>query len=138
MEIIKQSFKCIDAHTCGNPVRVVIDNKPELEGASMDDKRHDFEQRYDWIRQGLMFEPRGHDAMSGSIIYPPDDPAYDLSILFIEVSEDGAHRTEDVTVSHESDEPSLGEHRQVTNPRPRHLELSQVEIIILVEGDEIG
>ncbi len=82
----KQKFKCIDAHTCGNPVRVVIDNRPELHGATMTEKRLDFENRYDWIRQGLMFEPRGHDAMSGSIIYPPINPDSDLSILFIEVS----------------------------------------------------
>lgn len=82
----KQIFKCIDAHTCGNPVRVVIDNRPELRGATMIEKRRDFEKQYDWIRRGLMFEPRGHDAMSGSIIYPPINPESDLSILFIEVS----------------------------------------------------
>lgn len=81
-----QIFKCIDAHTCGNPVRVVIDNQPELAGSSMVEKRRSFETDFDWIRQGLMFEPRGHDAMSGSIIYPPLDPQFDLSILFIEVS----------------------------------------------------
>jgi len=33
-----------------------------------------------------MFEPRGHDMMSGSILYPPHDPANDFSILFIETS----------------------------------------------------
>lgn len=82
----KQIFKCIDAHTCGNPVRVVIDNRPELEGVNMIEQRKDFENRYDWIRQGLMFEPRGHDAMSGSIIYPPINADSDLAILFIEVS----------------------------------------------------
>ncbi len=52
----------------------------------MIEKRDYFERHFDWIRQGLMFEPRGHDAMSGSIIYEPADPEYDLSILFIEVS----------------------------------------------------
>ncbi len=82
----RQIFKCIDAHTCGNPVRVVVDNRPELRGSTMLEKRRDFEERYDWIRRGLMFEPRGHDAMSGSIIYPPVNSGSDLSILFIEVS----------------------------------------------------
>jgi 4-hydroxyproline epimerase len=80
------TFKCIDAHTCGNPVRVVIDNGPLLDGATMLEKRQFFKQHFDWIRQGLMFEPRGHDAMSGSIIYPAINPGSDLSILFIEVS----------------------------------------------------
>ena len=79
-------FKCIDAHTCGNPVRVVVDNRPPLDGATMLEKRQCFENNFDWIRTGLMFEPRGHDAMSGSIIYPPLDSESDLSILFIEVS----------------------------------------------------
>lgn len=82
----RQVFKCIDSHTCGNPVRVVIDNRPQLEGATMLEKRRYFEQNFDWIRRGLMFEPRGHDAMSGSIIYPPINADSDLSILFIEVS----------------------------------------------------
>jgi 4-hydroxyproline epimerase len=65
---------------------VVIDNRPRLDGATMLEKRQCFEQNFDWIRQGLMFEPRGHDAMSGSIIYPPVNADSDLSILFIEVS----------------------------------------------------
>jgi len=86
MSASKNVFKCIDAHTCGNPVRVVIDNRPELSGSNMIEKRQYFETNFDWIRKGLMFEPRGHEAMSGSIIYPAPDDEHDLSILFIEVS----------------------------------------------------
>jgi len=83
---IKKSFYCIDAHTCGNPVRLVAGGGPRLEGASMFEKRAHFMKEYDWIRQGLMFEPRGHDMMSGSILYPPSDPDNDTGILFIETS----------------------------------------------------
>ncbi len=43
-------------------------------------------REYDWIRTGLMFEPRGHDMMSGSILYPPHDPSNDVAVLFIETS----------------------------------------------------
>jgi 4-hydroxyproline epimerase len=59
---------------------------PALEGNNMSEKRQYFLQHYDWIRQGLMFEPRGHDMMSGSILYPPHDPANDFAVLFIETS----------------------------------------------------
>jgi len=82
----KSTFVCIDAHTCGNPVRVIKEGGPELEGSTMNEKRLHFIKEYDWIRTGLMFEPRGHDMMSGSILYPPHDPENDFAILFIETS----------------------------------------------------
>ena len=80
------TFKCIDGHTCGNPVRVVTTGTPPLEGKNMSEKRAHFIREYDWIRTGLMFEPRGHDMMSGCFFYPPAEPANDLGILFIETS----------------------------------------------------
>ncbi len=52
----------------------------------MSEKRQHFLREYDWIRKSLMFEPRGHDMMSGSILYPPTDPANDAGVLFIETS----------------------------------------------------
>lgn len=52
----------------------------------MSERRQDFLARFDWIRQGLMFEPRGHDMMSGGFLYPPFDPANDVAILFMETS----------------------------------------------------
>lgn len=52
----------------------------------MSEMRQHFLKEYDWIRTGLMFEPRGHDAMSGSILYPANDPQCDVGVLFIEVS----------------------------------------------------
>ena len=82
----RTSFSCIDGHTCGNPVRLVIGGAPDLEGKDMSEKRQFFINNFDWIRKGLMFEPRGHDMMSGAIIYPPHNPENDCSILFIETS----------------------------------------------------
>ena len=79
-------FYCIDAHTCGNPVRLVRQGGPALEGQTMSEKRLHFMREFDWIRKGLMFEPRGHDMMSGSILYPPHDPQNDVAVLFIETS----------------------------------------------------
>lgn len=83
---MRKTFFCIDAHTCGNPVRLVAGGGPTLAGANMGEKRLHFLKEFDWIRTGLMFEPRGHDMMSGSILYPPSDPENDVAVLFIETS----------------------------------------------------
>jgi 4-hydroxyproline epimerase len=82
----RHTFTCIDGHTCGNPVRLVAGGGPLLEGSTMMERRAHFLAEYDWIRTGLMFEPRGHDMMSGSILYPPTRPDCDIAILFIETS----------------------------------------------------
>jgi len=80
------TFFCIDAHTCGNPVRVVAGGGPPLLGETMSDYRQDFVQRFDWIRRALMFEPRGHDVMSGSVLYKPLRDDCDMGLVFIETS----------------------------------------------------
>lgn len=82
----RATFLCIDAHTCGNPVRVVHGAVPALHGATMSERRQDFLRHHDWVRRSLMFEPRGHDMMSGSIIYPPLARDADAAVLFIETS----------------------------------------------------
>lgn len=82
----RHTFFCIDGHTCGNPVRLVAGGGPRLEGKTMMERRAHFLAEYDWIRHGLMFEPRGHDIMSGSILYPPTRDDCDIAILFIETS----------------------------------------------------
>jgi proline racemase len=82
----RHTFFCIDAHTCGNPVRVVAGGGPLLPNVSMAEKRQIFLRDHDWVRKALMFEPRGHDVMSGSILYPPSREDCDIGVLFIEVS----------------------------------------------------
>jgi 4-hydroxyproline epimerase len=81
-----RTFECIDAHTCGNPVRLVAAGGPELAGDTLAEKRQHFLAEYDWVRTALMFEPRGHAIMSGSILYPTLRPDCDLGVLFIETS----------------------------------------------------
>ncbi|HLS36646.1 MAG TPA: 4-hydroxyproline epimerase [Sphingobacterium bovisgrunnientis] len=83
---MKKTFFCVDSHTCGCPVRLVAGGGPFLNGNSMMERRLHFMQEYDWIRLGLMFEPRGHDMMSGSILYPPIDDQNDVGVLYIETS----------------------------------------------------
>lgn len=82
----RHSFYCIDSHTCGNPVRVVVGGGPMLPHIPMSMRRELFVQEHDWIRKALMFEPRGHDVMSGAIIYPSVREDCDFAALFIEVS----------------------------------------------------
>jgi proline racemase len=82
----RHTFFCIDAHTCGNPVRVVTAGAPLLPGLSMAERRQVFARDHDWIRRALMFEPRGHDVMSGVILYPSIRDDCDIGFLFIEVS----------------------------------------------------
>jgi len=83
---VRHTFFCVDGHTAGNPVRLVAGGAPLLRGDSMSARRQDFLQRYDWIRTGLCFEPRGHDMMSGGFLYPPTRDDCDFGILFIETS----------------------------------------------------
>jgi 4-hydroxyproline epimerase len=83
---MRHTFFCIDGHTAGNPVRLVAGGAPLLRGASMSERRADFQARFDWIRTGLCFEPRGHDMMSGGFLYPPTRSDTDAGILFIETS----------------------------------------------------
>ena len=83
---MRHTFFCIDGHTAGNPVRLVAGGAPLLKGDSMSARRQDFLARFDWIRTGLCFEPRGHDMMSGGFLYPPTKADADIGILFIETS----------------------------------------------------
>ncbi len=80
------TFLCVDAHTCGNPVRVVAGGGPLLPNVDMAEKRQIFMAEHDWVRRALMFEPRGHDMMSGSILYPSSREDCDIGVLFIETS----------------------------------------------------
>jgi proline racemase len=86
LNMARNIFFCIDSHACGNPVRVVAGGGPLLPNVSMAEKRLLFIEKHDWVRRALMFEPRGHDVMSGSILYPPFRDDCDVGVLFIEVS----------------------------------------------------
>lgn len=83
---MRHTFFCIDGHTAGNPVRLVAGGAPLLTGSTMSERRQDFLNRFDWIRTGLCYEPRGHDMMSGGFLYPPTQADSEAGILFIETS----------------------------------------------------
>ncbi|MEM6415641.1 MAG: 4-hydroxyproline epimerase [Pseudomonadota bacterium] len=83
---MRHVFQCLDGHTAGNPVRLVSGGAPMVRGETMSFRRADFVERFDWIRQSLCFEPRGHDMMSGGFLYPPLSEGADCAILFMETS----------------------------------------------------
>ncbi|WP_400163087.1 4-hydroxyproline epimerase [Brevibacillus sp. TJ4] len=79
-----QVFSTVDTHTGGNPTRTVISGLPRLRGRTMAEKMLEMKREHDWIRRLLMFEPRGHDVMSGALLVEPCHPEADVGVIYIE------------------------------------------------------
>jgi len=75
-------LRVVDMHTAGEPVRIIEEGYPELEGATILARRRDALARFDHLRRMAMLEPRGHAGMYGVIPTTPSDPAADLAVLF--------------------------------------------------------
>ena len=71
----------IDMHTGGEPLRVIIDGLPPIEGRTVLEKRRYFREHYDQLRTGLMWEPRGHADMYGAVITSSADADFDVFFL---------------------------------------------------------
>ncbi|MBB2915223.1 proline racemase [Streptosporangium becharense] len=82
----KRVFHAVDSHTEGMPTRVITGGVGTLPGSTMAERRERFLAESDHIRTLLMYEPRGHSAMSGAILQPPTRPDADYGVLYIEVS----------------------------------------------------
>jgi proline racemase len=82
----KRVFHAVDSHTEGMPTRVITGGVGVIPGATMFERRQHFVEHLDHVRTLLMYEPRGHSAMSGAILQPPTRPDADYGVLFIEVS----------------------------------------------------
>ena len=73
----------VEMHTGGEPTRIIVDGWPRFEGRTLLDKRREAKARFDFLRRGLMLEPRGHDGMYGALLVEPDHPDADLAVLFM-------------------------------------------------------
>ncbi len=82
----RRVLHCVESHTEGMPTRVVVGGIGVMPGATMEERRQWFLAESDEVRTFLMYEPRGHAAMSGAIMQPPTRPDADWGVLFIEVS----------------------------------------------------
>jgi len=74
----------IDTHTGGNPTRTITSGAPKLIGNTMTEKMVYMQKHHDDFRRALMFEPRGHEVMSGCVLTEPCDPTADIGVVFIE------------------------------------------------------
>jgi proline racemase len=82
----RRVFHAVDSHTEGMPTRVIVGGVGTIPGATMFDRRRHFVEHLDHVRTLLMYEPRGHGAMSGAILQPPARADADWGVIFIEVS----------------------------------------------------
>ncbi len=78
-----QRLLAIDAHTEGEPLRVIIGGFPELQGESILSRRRFVKEHYDHLRTALMWEPRGHADMYGCLVTPPVTADTDFGVLFL-------------------------------------------------------
>jgi proline racemase len=81
-----RSVKTVESHTEGMPTRVVLEGIGEIPGATALEKRLYFMEHMDYLRQWLMYEPRGHGAMSGAILQKSTRADADIGVVYIEVS----------------------------------------------------
>ncbi|QFU84767.1 proline racemase family protein [Natronorubrum aibiense] len=80
------SFTTVDTHTAGEPTRILLDglDRSTLTGDSVRMKRKSFAEQYDWVRELLMREPRGHDDMFGAVVVEPHEEIADLGVFFMD------------------------------------------------------
>jgi len=79
---IPLAMRVIDTHTEGEPTRVIVDGWPQPKGTTMGARRDDMRARFDHLRRAVVCEPRGHDAVVGALLTPPEDPASAAGIVF--------------------------------------------------------
>ena len=78
-----QKITCIDAHTAGEPLRIISGGFPAISGKTILERREFTRRNFDHLRKALMWEPRGHADMYGCIITDPVSPKADFGVLFI-------------------------------------------------------
>lgn len=77
------NIKTIDAHTGGEPLRIILEGLPEIKGKTILEKRRYFREHYDYIRTGLMWEPRGHADQYGAVLTEPTSADSDFGTFFL-------------------------------------------------------
>lgn len=82
----RKVFRTIETHTLGQPTRNVVSGFRHIPGKTMQEKFEYMRKNEDWFRKVLMFEPRGSEIMSGTLITEPCTPGTDVGVLYFESS----------------------------------------------------
>ncbi|MEH7354599.1 proline racemase family protein [Neobacillus drentensis] len=76
-------YTTVDMHVYGEPLRIITGGLPEIKGSTQLERRAYCMEHLDYLREVLMYEPRGHHGMYGCIITPPASPYADFGVLFM-------------------------------------------------------
>src|SRR5437868_1845851 len=76
-------IRTVDAHTAGEPLRLIVDGFPQIQGRTMIERRAWLGEHVDHLRRALMLEPRGHADMYGAILTLPETADADAGVLFM-------------------------------------------------------
>ena len=82
MSDFPDTLEVVDSHTEGEPTRVVIEGWPQPVGGTMHEKREDLARRFDALREGVVREPRGHEAIVGALLTPPVEEDSTTGVIF--------------------------------------------------------
>ncbi|XP_078001070.1 trans-L-3-hydroxyproline dehydratase-like [Glandiceps talaboti] len=70
-------------HTGSDPLRIITSGYPKIEGETILQKRRYVKEKLDHLRKAVIFEPRGHYDMYGTVLVEPDLPEADIAVLFM-------------------------------------------------------
>ncbi|CAN5797594.1 proline racemase family protein [soil metagenome] len=76
-------IETIDAHTAGEPLRLIVSGFPSVKGKTILEQREYVRRRHDHLRRALMLEPRGHADMYGALLTPPEHEGSQAGVLFM-------------------------------------------------------
>ena len=76
------AIEVVDSHTEGEPTRVVIAGWPLPNGTTMAERRESMRRDQDRLRQAVILEPRGHDAVVGALLTPAVSPGAATGVVF--------------------------------------------------------
>uniref|UniRef100_A0A9E7ZJ14 4-hydroxyproline epimerase n=1 Tax=Bosea sp. NBC_00436 TaxID=2969620 RepID=A0A9E7ZJ14_9HYPH len=80
---VDRVIQTVEAHTGGEPFRIVTSGLPRLPGKTIVQRRDWVKNNIDEIRQALIFEPRGHADMYAGYLTEPVSAHADFGVIFV-------------------------------------------------------